>query len=128
MKFRSIHKFPQANIGDSVSLFTGERADPRIIIFAVVSIENGQYYKLGNKYGTLPQLYTRNQFGVCPVSLIPLDEVVHVVKLLREIGSQMSDGGGQGYKRCSCKGKCWILKTIKNECILCGWCHTQRPS
>ncbi|CAI6352153.1 unnamed protein product [Macrosiphum euphorbiae] len=89
MKFRSIHKFPPANIGDSVRVSLPDvdrgRADPRNIIFGVVSIEDGQYYKLGNKYVTLPQLYTRNQFGVCPVSLIPLDEVVHVEKSLREI-------------------------------------------
>jgi len=72
MKFRSIHKFPQANIGDSVRVSLPDvergRADPRNIIFAVVSIEDEQYYKLGNKYGTLPQLYTRNQFGVCPLT------------------------------------------------------------
>jgi len=30
------------------------------------------------------------------LALIPLDEVVHVEKSLREIASQMSDGGGQG--------------------------------
>ncbi|KAF0760901.1 Uncharacterized protein FWK35_00011276 [Aphis craccivora] len=53
------------------------RADPRNIIFAIVpSIENAQYYKLGNKYDTLPQLYTINQFGVYLLSLIQLDEVL----------------------------------------------------
>jgi len=65
------------------------RADPKNIIFAIVSIEDGQYYNLGNKYGTLSQLYTRNQFGVCPLFLIPLDEVVHVEKSLREIASKI---------------------------------------
>jgi len=64
-----------------------------------VSIEDGQYFKLSNKYGTLPQLYTKNQFGVRPLNLKPLDEIVHVEKSLREIAKQMSDGGGQGYKR-----------------------------
>jgi len=53
---------------------------------------------MGNKYGTLPQLYTRNQFDVCLLSLILLDELVHSDKSLKEIESQMSDGCGQGYK------------------------------
>jgi len=51
----------------------------------------------------MPQLYIRNQFGVSPLSLIPLDELVqvHLVKSLREIASLISDGVGQGCKRCS---------------------------
>ncbi|KAF0771933.1 dehydrogenase/reductase SDR family member 11-like isoform X2 [Aphis craccivora] len=48
---------------------------------------------------TLLQLYTRNQFGVCLLSLIPLDEVVHVEQLLREIGNLISYGSSQEYKR-----------------------------
>jgi len=43
----------------------------------------GQYYKLGNKHGTMPQLCTRNQFAVRLLSLMPLDEMVHVEKSLR---------------------------------------------
>ncbi|CAI6351311.1 unnamed protein product [Macrosiphum euphorbiae] len=105
------------------------RADRRNIIFAVVSIEDGQYYKIGNKYNTLKQLNTRNQFGVCPLSLIPLDEVVHVEKSLREIASQMSDGGGQGFKRCSCKGKCDTNRCkCKASSIFCNSkCHGSMP-
>jgi len=54
----------------------------------------------------LPQLYTRNQFGVCPLSVISLDEVVvHAKNHRGKYCEQMFDGGGQGYKRFSCKGK-----------------------
>jgi len=53
-------------------------------ISAVLPIEDGQYYKLGNKYGTLPQLNTINQFGVFLLSLIPINEVVHVKKYIEE--------------------------------------------
>jgi len=46
------------------------RADPRniiLFIFAVMSsIEDEKFYKNDNKYGTLSQLYTRNQFDVYP--------------------------------------------------------------
>jgi len=50
------------------------QTDPRNIIFAVISsIEDGQFYKIGNKYCTLSQLYTRNQFDVYLLSLIQLD-------------------------------------------------------
>jgi len=56
MKFRSINKFPPANVGDSVRVTLPDvnrlLADPRNILFAVVAIEDEQYYKLGNKYGT----------------------------------------------------------------------------
>ncbi|KAE9541182.1 hypothetical protein AGLY_004427 [Aphis glycines] len=56
--FRSIHKFQPANIGDSMRVSLPDVhigwADPRNIISAVLPIEDGQYYKLGNKYGTLP--------------------------------------------------------------------------
>lgn len=134
MKFRSIHKFPPANVGDSVRVTLPDvdrgRADPRNILFAIVAIEDEQYYKLGNKYGTLPQLYTRNQFGVCPISLIPLDEVVPIEKSLREIAGLISDGsGGQGYKRCSCKGKCDTNRCkCKSSTILCNSkCHGSMP-
>lgn len=61
------------------------------------------YYKLGNKHGTLPRFYTKNQFDVCPLPLISLDEMICVPKSLREIASQMTGTDGQRCKRCSCK-------------------------
>eukprot|EP00102_Acyrthosiphon_pisum_P027906 XP_016665116.1 PREDICTED: KRAB-A domain-containing protein 2-like [Acyrthosiphon pisum] len=46
----SIRQFPPANVGDSVRVTLPDvdrgRADPRNILFAVVAIENEQYYKL----------------------------------------------------------------------------------
>jgi hypothetical protein len=98
------------------------RTDPRNIVFVIVSIKDGQYYKLGNKNDTLLQLCTRNRFGVCPLLLIPLDDVVHVQKLLREMStSQMSDSGGQEYKMCSFKGKCDTNRCkCKSSSILCN--------
>ncbi|KAF0770056.1 Uncharacterized protein FWK35_00012581 [Aphis craccivora] len=75
--------FSPANIRDSVRVVLPDvgrgRADKRNIIFA----EDGQYYKLGNKYSTMPQLCTRKEFGVCLLSLMPLDEVVHIEKSSR---------------------------------------------
>jgi hypothetical protein len=133
ISFRSVHKFPPANIGDSVRVTLPDddrgRADPRNIIFAVVSIEDEQYYKLGNKYGTSPHLYTRNQFGICLLPLIPLDEMVHKEITLREITSLTSDGGGQGYKGCSCKEKCDTYRCkCKSSSILCNSkCHGNMP-
>jgi len=50
--------------------------------------------------------YTKSQFGVSPLSLILLDEVVHAEKSSKEIVSLISDSDDQGYKRYSCKEKC----------------------
>lgn len=95
------------------------------VIFSILSIEDGQYYKLGNKHGTLQQLYTRNQFSVCPIPIVHLDEVLDVYKSLREISGQMSNSGGQGYKKCSCKGNCDNNRCkCKSSNILCSSkCH-----
>jgi len=74
MKFRSINKFPPASIGDMVRVTIPDvdrgRGDPRNILFVVVSINNGDYYELGNKEGTIEQYYTRSQFDVCPETFI----------------------------------------------------------
>lgn len=89
IKFRSINKFLPANTGDSVRSSVPDvhrgRADPQNIIFVVVSIEDGQYYNLGNKNSIFLQLCTRKQLDVHPLSLIPLYEVLRVEKSLRKI-------------------------------------------
>lgn len=133
MKFRSINKFPPASIGDTVRVTIPDvdrgRGDPRNILFAVVSINDEDYYELGNKEGTIEQYYTRSQFDVCPEPFIKVDEVSNVKKSLREIAKNMSLLGGQGYQRCACKSNC---KTNKCKCkasgIFCNSkCHQSLP-
>lgn len=98
IKFKSNHKIPPTNIGDNmrVSLLDVDRgrADPSTIIIAIVCIEDGQYYKLSNKYSTRPQLNSKKQSSAYPLTLMPLNEIVHVSKLLRKIASKSPDNGG----------------------------------
>jgi len=80
MKFRSINKFPPCNVGDTVRVKLPDvdrsKGDPQNVLFAVVSISDNQYYELGNKNGTLHQLYSRNQFTICSEPLIDILEVL----------------------------------------------------
>jgi len=84
MKFRSINKFPPASIGDTVRVTIPNvdrgRGNSLNIIFSVVSIKDGKFYELGNKYGTIEQHYARFQFDICPEPFIKVDEVSNIKK------------------------------------------------
>ncbi|KAL4098669.1 hypothetical protein QTP88_023221 [Uroleucon formosanum] len=93
IKFRSINKFPFASIGDTVQVTIPDvnrgRGVPRNILFAVVSIKDGEYYELSNKEGTIEQHYSRFQFDVCLEPLITIDEVPNTKKSLKEIAKNV---------------------------------------
>lgn len=93
IKFRSINKFPFASIGDTVQVTIPDvnrgRGVPQNILFAVVSIKDGEYYELSNKEGTIEQHYSRFQFDVCPEPLITIDEVSNTKKSLKEIAKNV---------------------------------------
>ncbi|XP_050508441.1 uncharacterized protein LOC126885719 [Diabrotica virgifera virgifera] len=130
MKLNSNKLLPTAKIGDTVRLPVPDldrgRADARNTLGVVTTVEdNNMYYKIGTEKGTLPQLFTRNQFSVCLAPLIATEKVSVVEKSLREIAATSSLCGGQGYKRCSCKTKCGSKKCYcKAANILCNSkCH-----
>ncbi|XP_050505762.1 uncharacterized protein LOC126884022 [Diabrotica virgifera virgifera] len=134
MKLNSNKLLPAAKIGDTVRLPVPDvdrgRADARNILGVVTTVEDNMYYKIGTEKGTLPQLFTRNQFSVCPAPLIATEKVSVVEKSLREIAvtSSLYSSllcGGQGYKRCSFKTKCDSKKCYcKAANILCNSkCH-----
>lgn len=113
--FRSINKFPPCNVGDTVRVKLPEvdrsKGDPQNVLFAVVSISDDQYYELGNKNGTLHQLYSRNQLTICSEPLLDISKVLAAKKSLREIANEQSFSGGQGFKKCLRKTKC-----LANKC------------
>ncbi|XP_050508951.1 uncharacterized protein LOC126886146 [Diabrotica virgifera virgifera] len=129
MKLNSNKLLPAAKIGDTVRLPVSDvdrgRADVRNILGVVTTVDDNMYYKIGTEKGTLPHLFTRNQFSVCPAPLIATEIVSVVEKSLREIAATSSLCGGQGYKRCSCKTKCGSKKCYcKAANILCNSkCH-----
>jgi hypothetical protein len=129
MIFKSINKFPRVNIGDSVRMSIPEvdrnKGDPRNIIFVIINIDKNKNYKLGNKNGTLTQLYSRNEFTVCPKPLINVEDVSDQLKSLREVANLQSLTGGQIFKKRLCKSDC---KNKKCKCkslnLLCNSrCH-----
>lgn len=69
MNCSSEKSFPPAQVGDSVRVAVSDvyrsRVDPRNVLFLVVSVRDGTFYTLDNKYRTLPQAYTRNQLTMC---------------------------------------------------------------
>jgi len=86
-------------------------------------ISDNQYYELGNKNGTLRQLYSRNQFTVCSEPFIDILRVVATKKSLCEIANVKSFSGGQSFKKCLYISKCKsgeyfvILIVLIKNCI-----------
>ena len=116
--------FPPANVGDTVRVAVPDvdrgRVDTRNVLFIVLSVDDCIFFKLGNQFGTLPQLYTRNQFTISPEKLLSLDDVAEE-KSLREIAGLQSLSGGQGFKKCRCKAKCESNKCrCKASGVLCN--------
>ena len=81
---------------------------------------------MGTKHGLLKGWYPRTEVGVERKFMTPEDVPKQVTLTLREAASQQSMSGGQGFKKCNCKGGC---KTKKYSCfknnILCNSrCHS----
>ncbi|XP_026464653.1 KRAB-A domain-containing protein 2-like [Ctenocephalides felis] len=103
-------KFPPAVIGDNVRVSIPDidrgKTDPKNLICVVLSKDdNTDLYKLGIEEGVLKQSYSRNEFVVCEQKFLSGEEISQdVQKSLREIVGQQSLTGGQGFKKCTCKG------------------------
>lgn len=125
-------KCPPAAVGDTVKVPIPDvdrgRTDPRNLLATVLSVDNDQYL-LGTKEGHLKQHYSRNQFTVCKQQFLSSAEVPDVELSLREIVTAQSLTGGQGFKRCLCKGKCDSKRcSCKAQDLLCNSkCHASGP-
>ncbi|XP_026467840.1 KRAB-A domain-containing protein 2-like [Ctenocephalides felis] len=99
-------------IGDNVRVSIPDidrgKTDPKNLICIVLSKDNNiDLYKLGAEEGVLKQAYSRNEFVVCEQQFLSWEEISQdVQKSLREIVGQQSLTGGQGFKKCTCKGGC----------------------
>ncbi|KAL0860688.1 hypothetical protein ABMA27_010030 [Loxostege sticticalis] len=92
----------------------------------VLECNDDGLYKLGNQFGTITELFSRNQFTVCETKFLDIDIVPPEKKTLRQISNAQSTTEGQGYKRCHCKTKCGNRKCLcKAAGILCNSkCHS----
>lgn len=132
-------KFSEVQVGTTVRVPIPDvdraRGSPRNILAVVSSVEDGLYKLcefliflwlknklhnnfeiLGTPHGVLKHKFTRSEFNPCFEKFILLENLSDSAKnkemSLREVAAQNSILGGQGYKRCHCKGGC-----KNNKCI-----------
>ena len=95
----------------------------------VLEKSNGGMYKLGCRTGVLETHYSRNQFSPTITSFMKPEEVnMERTVSVRTAAREESMGGGQGFVKCNCTGKC-ITKRCK--CLSSGRrcnsrCHNKR--
>jgi len=105
--------------------------DPNHVLCCVVEIQKETcLYKLGNKHGLIDTLLPVNGFGVCKQILIKIEDV-NLSKTLsvREMARLCSNGTGQGYIKCSCKGTCdKNCKCKKSNQVCNSRCHGKKAN
>ena len=105
--------------------------DPNHVLCCVVEIQKEKcLYKLGNKHGLIDTLFPANGFGVCKQILIKIEDV-NLSKTLsvREMARLCSNGTGQGYIKCSCKGACdKNCKCKKSNQVCNSRCHGKKAN
>jgi hypothetical protein len=108
MKALSNKRFPPAHFGDNVTVKVPDvdrgRGDLRNIVGVIVEVQDDMY-RVGNKDGTLKELFSRNQFTVTKEKFLRTEEVDPTLKGVRAMATKQSLSGGQGYERCHCNTK-----------------------
>ena len=104
-------RFGEAKVGDTVLLAIPDldrgRCEFPNLTAIVLEVNDGGLYKLGCRSGILDSLYSRNQFSPTLESFLTLDDVnTERIIPLRTAAGEESMGGGQGFFKCSCTGKC----------------------
>ena len=126
---RTRRKLKNALPGDcvaiSVSEFDRGRGDPANIIGVILEV-NDSNYKIGTKAGKIDNWLERNAFECLKYKGINVEDVPAVEYSVREIVKLLSVGNGQGFKKCSCKGRCNNSKCscYKNNLKCNSACHS----
>ncbi|EDV20733.1 uncharacterized protein TRIADDRAFT_60686 [Trichoplax adhaerens] len=133
MLTRSRKRFKSAHIDDTVLVPVPAVNRGRVNLSNVKAVITESYgnnfFKLGTKYGTLKQRYSRNQFTVCTERYIRTTDVPSCAEIsLRELVKKESATGGQGMFKCNCKSNCRNFKckcfAAKEKCN--SRCHSNR--
>lgn len=125
----STAKFPPLEIGDSITLSVPSvdkgPLDFRNILGIIVDKKN-DLYQVGTEAGILKGWFPRPEIqksGVTTMSSADIPQGIFIT--LREAATSQSQSGGQGFKKCNCKGQC-----MTNRCscfkaqLKCGSrCH-----
>jgi len=107
---RSRVEMVAGKVGDSVAvpipLVDRGRGDPRNILGIVLDRNENDLYTICVKGGILRGEYSRNQFDVCPQTLLTEQDVdqTKTISLRQAVNVMESSSGGQGFVRCNCSG------------------------
>lgn len=97
--------------------------DGQNIVGKVLDIKN-DLYQIGTSSGILRNWVPRNAISPTPYSF--QGEVPSIKKSMRELAILASQFGGQGYKKCHCKGRCDTNRCLckKNHLLCNSRCHS----
>lgn len=122
MREISIEQFPGAKVGETIRVRIPDvdraRSDSRNCLAVIIAVQNDQFDELGTKHKKLSQFYSRNECTICEEKIMRLDKVPDVKIFLWGYAKKASLCGGQGYKRCLCKGKCTTKKCVDVKIII----------
>ncbi|XP_065223547.1 KRAB-A domain-containing protein 2-like [Planococcus citri] len=130
MKAGSEAKFGVIERGTTVTVPVPEvdrsKCNPRNIIGVVLEVVDGQFYRIGTKDGTLPQLFSRGQIAPSTKEFLAIENVPPESITIREANGKSSISGGQGFQKCSCTTKCTSNKcACRKKGVLCNSrCHS----
>ena len=129
MLVNSAKRFKPAEVGNTVMVLIPDvdrgRADFKNIKAIVLSVNGDGMYQLGTEFGTLDQMYSRNQFAPTIENFISIADVPENVTIsLREEARKNCIGLGQGFFKCNCKtGKTKRCKCFNAKKICNSRCH-----
>jgi hypothetical protein len=110
MKKDSDTKFPPISLGFTIRILVPDidkgRGDAGNILAIIMRVTEDGFYQLGTTKGILKQLYARSQFTLCQKTFLSVEDVPHEEISLRTVATLKSTGSGQGFIKCTCKGKC----------------------
>lgn len=112
-----------------VSEFDRGRLDCRNVPGVVLKVHK-DLYQVGTKHGIINTMLSRNQIIEADFQIVTADQVKDTVLPMRSIAQLHSRHGGQGFKKCSCNGKCDTAKcTCKKAKTFChSHCHPNNSS
>lgn len=109
MKKISTAKFTPVPVGKTVSVPVPDvdrgKTYFRDILAVVIEIQDN-FNKIGIPHGIMCALCSCNQFTPCEEDLVPISDILHKEKSLRQIVTSNSVTGGQGFQRRNCRQKC----------------------
>ena len=112
-----------------VSEFDRGRLDCRNVPGVVLKVHN-DLYQVGTKHGIINTMLSRNLIIEADFQIVTADQVKDTVLPMRSIAQLHSRHGGQGFKKCSCNGKCdtarCTCKKARNHCH--SHCHPNNSS